>query len=82
MVNEQLNLFTFRCNTCRHHRYDYCYLKVCKYEEVLKCDGCVDHKKKTYKGTQCLTGCKRYCYNPDVVVEGLEDKWREKNVTV
>lgn len=39
---------------------------------------CIDHKKKTYKGTKCLTGCKRYCYSPAVVVGNLEDKMRKE----
>lgn len=66
------------CDSCRHYRYSHCYLKECVYEQRLSCEGCVDHKKKTYKGTQCLKGCKRYCYSPAVVVGDTEDKWRIK----
>lgn len=66
-----------QCDDCRHHIYNYCYMKNnCYYEPILSCEGCVDQKKRKFKGTECLH-CKRYCYNPDVIVEEIQDYYRK-----
>lgn len=68
-----------KCLSCKHIMgNDGCYLDECVFEPRLSCQGCIDHKKRSYKNTMCLKGCKRYCYNPNVITIGLEDHYREK----
>lgn len=68
-----------KCFSCRHIMgKEGCYLKECVFEPRLSCEGCIDHKKRKYKGTMCLKGCIRYCYNPDVIVGTEPDYWREE----
>lgn len=65
------------CDSCRHSRYDHCYLHECEYEPRMSCNGCIDHKKKTYKGTKCLD-CKRWVFSPGVIVKNIPDCFRRK----
>lgn len=73
---EQLSM----CGICRHKKHNECYLQECIYEPMFSCNGCIDSEKKTYKGTKCLSGCKRYPYNPDVVTKELEDHYRKEKL--
>lgn len=80
-MERQINLFEYvadsHCSNCLHQRgKDSCYLRECHEEPRLSCNGCIDWKKKSYKGTKCLH-CKRYCFNPDIIREGITDYYRE-----
>ena len=65
------------CSSCRHKRFGGgCHLRSCCYEPKLDCDGCIDHKKKKYKGTECLH-CKRWCFSEQVIVKDIPDRYRK-----
>ena len=84
---EQLNLFDYRCENCRHHTRYYCYwkkndkTKECNYEEKKSCDGC-KHQGRLGQNisSECILngGCYRWCWNPDVNTSNLEDRYEQK----
>lgn len=74
---------------CRHCNGHHCYMEnkdieeiyFCpcgEFEQKLDCAGC-KHIKEKPALKHCITQpiCKRYCFNPDVRVKDLPDKWEE-----
>lgn len=73
---------------CRHSLGNYCCVKRCQigtdalcpcevYEVRGSCEKCRYNRLKGYS-KECLTGCKRYPYNPNVICKKLEDKYDNK----